>query len=234
VAQLFHTYLYNPILEALVFIYDKLAFHDLGFAIILLTIAVRVVLFPLFYKGAKDQTIMQRLQPEIRRVQKELKTNKEEQARALFALYKKNKINPLSGFFLLLIQLPIIIALYQVFLKGLANAAFDNKFFLSLIDLGAKSLPLAFLAAGLQYVQAKMSLPKAKPSGADDHPMAAAGRTMLYISPILTFFILVYLPGALGVYWATSTTISIAQQVYINKKLNNRTAERRDIASDPR
>ena len=67
-AQLFHTYLYNPILEALVFIYNKLAFHDLGFAIILLTIAVRVVLFPLFYKGAKDQTIMQRLQPEIRRV----------------------------------------------------------------------------------------------------------------------------------------------------------------------
>lgn len=227
-AQLFNTYLYNPILQALIFIYDKIAFHDLGFAIILLTIAVRIVLFPLFYKGAKDQTIMQRLQPDIRRIQKELKTNKEEQARALFALYKKNKINPLSGFLLLLLQLPIIFALYQVFLKGLGDAIFDNKTFLGLIDLGAKSIVLALLAAFFQYIQGKLTLDtKKEASGAPgEDAMRQAGRMMMYVGPFLTLMILVYLPGAVGVYWATSTLISIVQQMYIVRTLNKNDGSR--------
>ncbi len=218
-AQLFHTYLYNPIFQALVFIYERVAFHDLGLAIIILTVLVRVVLFPLFYKGAKDQTVMQRLQPEIKRVQSELKENKEEQAKALFALYKENKINPLSGVFLLFIQLPVIIALYRVFLKGLGDAVFYNKHFLGLIDLGVKNLILAFVAAGLQYIQAKLSLAGAAKDGQKDNPAARLGNTMLYVGPILTLTILGYLPGAIGLYWVTSTIISIAQQLYINKKI---------------
>ena len=218
-AQLFHTYLYNPILEALVFIYENIAFHDLGIAIIVLTLAVRIVLFPLFYKGAKDQSIMQRLQPEIRKIQQNLKKDKEAQAKALFDLYKTNKINPLSGFLLLLVQLPIIIALYQVFLKGLGNSVFDNKFFLDLIDLGVKSIPLAIVAAILQYFQGRLSLSQGKSVSREENPMNSAAKTMIYIGPILTLSILAYLPGAVGLYWTTSTAISIIQQIHINKKI---------------
>ena len=92
-SELFNAVFYQPILAALVFIYNRLAFGDLGLAIVLLTVGVRIVLFPIFYKGAKDQTIVQRLQPEIKKIQKEHKDNKEKQVQAILALYREQLAN---------------------------------------------------------------------------------------------------------------------------------------------
>ncbi len=86
---LFHEFLYRPLFNALFFLYQNFSFHDLGIAIILLTILIRVVLFPLFYKGAKDQAIMQRLAPKIKEIQRNHKHNKEKQAQAMLELYRK-------------------------------------------------------------------------------------------------------------------------------------------------
>jgi len=217
-ANLFNTYLYEPILAVLVFIYQNLSFHDLGLAIIILTILVRVVLFPIFYKSAKDQSLMQGLQPHIKKIQKNHKDNKEKQATALMALYRQNKVNPLSGLLLIIIQLPIIIALYQVFLKGLSGVVFDNHTFLGIIDLGAKSLILVVAAALLQYVQGKLSLP---PQSSDEQgkKIFQTSRMMTILGPIITLVILISLPSAISLYWAVSTLVSIGQQVYINKKI---------------
>jgi len=217
-ANLFNTYLYEPILAVLVFIYQNLSFHDLGLAIIILTILVRVVLFPIFYKSAKDQSLMQGLQPHIKKIQKDHKDNKEKQAAALMALYRQNKVNPLSGLLLIIIQLPIIIALYQVFLKGLSGVVFDNHTFLGIIDLGAKSLILVVAAALLQYVQGKLSLP---PQSSDEQSkkIFQTSRMMTILGPIITLVILINLPSAISLYWAVSTIVSIGQQVYINKKI---------------
>ncbi|MEK7464351.1 MAG: YidC/Oxa1 family membrane protein insertase [Patescibacteria group bacterium] len=216
--NLFNTYLYEPILSILVYIYNNLAFHDLGVSVILLTVLIRVVLFPLFYKGAKDQSLMQRLQPHIKKIQLDHKDNREEQAKQLLSLYKEHKLNPFSGVFLLLIQLPILIALYQVFFKGISGGVFDNHGFLGLIDLGEKSLILTIVAAALQYVQGKLSLPP-KSSG-EENAIARSGRMMVMIGPILTLVILTNFPAALGLYWSVTTLFSLGQQIIINKKIN--------------
>lgn len=220
ISNIFHMYVYAPILGALVFIYENIAFNDLGVAIIILTIFVRVVLFPVFYKSAKDQTLMQKIQPRMKEIQEKHKDNKEAQAQALMALYKENKLNPFSGFFLLIIQLPIFIALFQIFSRELSNVAFDSSTFFGLINLSEKSIVLAFVAAGLQYIQGKMALATAGTT--KDNPAASIGKMMVIIGPALTLIILFTLPSALGVYWIVSTLFSIGQQIYINKKINKK------------
>ena len=218
-ATLFNTYLYQPILAVLVFIYENLSFGDLGVAIILLTVAVRIVLFPLFYKGAKDQTIAQRLQPKIKQIQTEHKEDKEKQAAALMALYREHKFNPLSGILLLIVQLPVFIALFQIFRKELGAEVFDNQSLFGLIDVGAKSVVIVLVAAVLQFFQGKLSLPPTKEGDAKANPLANAGKVMIYVGPVFTAIILMNLPAGIGIYWIVTTLFSIAQQVYINKKL---------------
>lgn len=217
-SNLFNTYLYEPILAALVFIYENIAFHDLGISIILLTFLIRIVLFPLFYKSAKDQSLMQRLQPHIQKIQLDHKDNKERQAQALLELYKKHRLNPFSGFFLLLIQLPILIALYQVFLKELGSSVFATHSFLGILDLGSKSLALAVIAALLQYLLGKLSI-GLRPPSPERQQMFSAAKITMYMAPAFTFVILLNFPAALGLYWSASTLFSLIQQVIINKKL---------------
>ncbi len=222
-SELFHTYLYEPILWGFVFIYENLAFHNLGFAIILLTICVRIILFPIFYKSAKDQSLMQRIQPKLKKIQEEHKNNKEEQAKAMMRLYKENNLNPFSGFLLLLVQLPVFIALFKIFSNEVSSTIFDNPLFFGLINLGEKSIVIAVIAAIAQYVQGKLLLPPKTKDGENENQMARVGRTMTILGPALTFFILTNLPSALGLYWIISSLFSIAQQIYINKKIPKET-----------
>lgn len=217
-SALFHTYIYNPFLSLLISIYNTVALHDLGLAIILLTLLVRVVLFPIFYRGTKDQTLLQHLQPHIKKIQLDHKDDKELQAKKLMELYSKHKVNPFSGFLLLIVQLPIFIALFRIFTRELGSSAFGSKMFLGFLDLGSKSIILVILAALAQYVQGKMSAPKVAPAG-DKSPMASFGKNMVYIAPIITILVLMNLPSAIGLYWLTSTLFSLAQQAYINKKM---------------
>lgn len=218
-AGLFNSIIYQPILALLVWIYQTVAFHDLGIAIVALTILVRIVLFPVFYKGSRDQTIMQHLQPHVKKIQLDHKDEKEVQAKKLMALYSRYKINPLSGFLLLIVQLPVFIALFQIFRKELGGAVFTSQMFLGFMNLGEKSIVIAIIAALAQYIQGKISLPKAQPSSDSKNPLASMGKTMVYMGPVLTFGILMGLPAAIGLYWIVSSLFSIAQQHYINKKM---------------
>jgi YidC/Oxa1 family membrane protein insertase len=208
---MFNTLLYQPILGILVFIYKNIAFHDLGLAIILLTILVRLVLLPFFYRGAKDQTLIQKIQPLVKKIQEDHKHDKQKQTQALLELYRQHRINPFSSFLLLIIQLPILIALYRVFLTGLSNSAvFDNYQFLGLINLNQKSFLLVILAALAQYFQGRLMMPQ------NNNQM---NQMMLYLGPVLTLIILINLPAALGLYWLISSLFSLGQQVLINKSL---------------
>lgn len=217
-SQFFNTYLYGPILSLLVFIYQNFAFRDLGLAIILLTVLVRIALFPLFYKSVKSQVLIARLQPDVKRIQETYKKDKEKQARELIKLYRDHHLNPFSGFLVLVVQLPIIFALYRVFLNGLSDTAFDNHLFFGLIDLSTANFFIIVGAAALQYVQGRVSL-QISPDGGGKGGGVSLGRTMVVIGPALTFIILSQLPSAIGVYWATTTIFTIAQQWYVNKKV---------------
>ncbi len=147
-------------------------------------------------------------------------------------LYRQEKINPFSGLFLALIQLPILIALYRVFWWGIkpgalvgslygfvANPGQLNPMFLSLIDLSLPNIYFAVLAGIFQFFQTKMLMPKPdknKPKGKD---MASIMQTqMVYLFPFLTVIILLRLPSALGLYWIASGLFSVAQQYFIIKK----------------
>lgn len=213
--SLYHTFFYNPILEALIFVYQNITFQDLGLAIIVLTLLFRLILFPLFYKRDKDQTLFQKIQPQIKKIQKELKDNKEEQVKALMELYKEHKVNPFGSMLLVLIQLPILIAIYQVILKEIGN--FDNFTLLGFINLREKSVVLAAIAAILQYYQVKISLPKKNERQEKEKQAFDTASLMIILGPVLTFGILTNFPSALGVYWLASTVFSIIQQFFINK-----------------
>jgi len=215
-SELFHAYIYEPVLAVLVWIYQTLPPHDLGVSIIALTVVVRVVLLPIFWKSAKDQTILQAIQPKIREIQENHKGDREAQGRALIALYREHRVNPLSGMFFLLIQLPIFIGLFQIFTKELGNTAFDAHTFLGLMNLEERSMVLALVAAGLQYLQAKL-MPGA--GGVGNVSAKMTRWFALFAGPAITLVILTSLPSALGLYWAASTAFSIGQQFVINRKI---------------
>jgi len=227
---MFHTYIYLPLFNALIFLYQNLSFESLGVAIILLTLLIRVVLFPLFYKSAKGQMVMQKLQPLIQKIQHDHKDDKEKQARELMDLYKRNKVNPFSSILMVFVQLPVLIALYRLFAVDFANINFSelygfitapshiNTLFLGLIDLKTRSIIMVGLAAAAQYFQGVLTLPKLE-KGKELSAPEKMTRQMVYYAPLFTVLILWQLPSALGLYWLITSVFSVAQQIYINKKV---------------
>ena len=117
-SYLFNTFFYNPIYNGLIFLVAYFSWVDLGIAVILITIIVKLILFPLTKKSIKTQLKIKQIEPKIKEIKEKYKNNREELAKKTMDLYKDNKINPFSGFFLILIQLPVLFALYFVFLKG--------------------------------------------------------------------------------------------------------------------
>ena len=121
--EFFKIILYIPLLNLLVVFYNIVPGHDLAIAIILLTIVIKLLLFPLSRQGIKAQKSLQKLQPKINEIKEKYKDNKEKQTQAIMNFYKENKVNPFSSCLPLLIQLPILIAVFRVFRVGLTDAA---------------------------------------------------------------------------------------------------------------
>src|SRR3989344_7923531 len=162
--------LYRPLYNALVFLTGLAPGHDIGIAIVLLTILVRIVIFPFTHRVLITQIKMKELEPAIRKIKETYKNNTEEQNKKMMELYKEHGVNPLSGCFLLLIQLPILIALYHLFWKGIMAGGGDlysfvsmpgqiNMNFLGLVELSSPSWGLAFLAGISQFAQMKLANP---------------------------------------------------------------------------
>lgn len=226
-SSLFDTILYKPLFNALIVLYQTVGFFDLGIAIIMLTLIIRAALYPLSGRAIASQKEMMAIQPELKALKEKYKNNKEEQARRMMALYKEKKINPFSGCLPILIQLPVLIALYWVFMAGfddkslsnvynfLPNPGSINHVFLGLFDLAGRSLPLALLAGLLQFYQSKMVLDEQKKhqvNGGPDDFSIAMSKNMTYVMPIATVFITYQLHAGLALYWATTTLVSIVQQ----------------------
>jgi len=225
--SIFHHLLYRPLFNALVILYQILPGHDLGVVIIVLTILIRLALYPLSQKALKSQKILQKLQPKIKEIQKKYPA-KEDQVREMMALYKKYQISPLAGFLPILIQIPIIIALYKVFLNGLKPSLDGlygfvppieslNPVFLGVIDLSQKSLVLALLAGFFQFLHSKISSQNFPSSKKGDFS-SIMNQQMVYLMPFLTVFIAWSLPAALALYWAVMTLIGLVQEYHFRKK----------------
>ena len=226
----FQAIFYRPILNLLVFFYETIAFRDFGVAIILVTILLRLVLFPLFHKSSRQQMVMQRIQPKIKKIQELHKNDKEKQTKALMELYKEHGVNPFSSMLLLIVQLPVMIGLYYVVRSGLASGNLDglysfiaqpqgmNPLFLGLVNLAKPNAILIFLAAITQYFQARLAIYRDPTSKAPPSPAEKMARQMSFIGPLITVFIFYNLPSAIGLYWFITSLFSIFQQILINKK----------------
>ncbi|MDP3965036.1 MAG: YidC/Oxa1 family membrane protein insertase [bacterium] len=234
--ELFNTILFEPIFNLLVAVYQYLPPHDLGVSIIIVTLILKIVLFFPSWSSIKSQQVMQEIQPKIDALRKKYEHNREELSRQLMAFYKENKVNPFSSCLPLLIQFPILIALYQVFitvartdpttgilaaeqlehlygsLKEMFTTTPINTTFLGLVDLAAtRNYVLAALAAVLQLWQSRMMLGSHKQKSGNNMAQAMS-RQMVYFMPVITFIFGVSFPAGLTLYWATSTAFQILQQ----------------------
>jgi len=234
--QAFNTILYKPLFNALVLIYQHVPGHDFGVAVILLTVIIRIILYPLMIKSIRSQKILSDLQPKVREIQQKYKDDKEKQTKEMMALYQKEKINPFGGCLPLLLQLPILLALYRVFWKGLQSGAMNMLYsfvpdpgvidptFFGIIDLSQGNVALAVVAGITQFIQSKMMMPKTKKREFSKDQMGQFSemmqKQMLYFFPVFTVLILLKMPSAIGLYWIITALFSILQQHLILKPLN--------------
>lgn len=224
------TLIYNPIYNALVFIAQNITFHDVGLAVIVLTILIRFILMPLSKKSIVSQYKMRALEPKIASI-KSRGLSKEEEAKETFALYKTEKINPFSGCLYLIIQLPILFALYYTFIHGIDQPTHLYSFLhteglkntlLGFIDLTKPYLPLAILAGISQGIQAFLA-PKPNLSSNSNGFQGQLAKSMSvqtrFVLPIIIIFIASRLAAAVSLYWVIANTFSILQELYFRKKL---------------
>lgn len=229
-SSLFNEILYRPLFNLLIAIYNVIPGNDFGVAIILMTIIVRLVLMPLSIKALVSQRNIAKIQPKLKELQKKHKDNKQLLGQETMALYKEYGVNPLSGCLPLLIQLPLLFALYQVFVNGFKpenlsalygfvhNPVTLNVIGLGFIDLSQSSYYLAILAGLLQFIQSKKAAVNMPISTDKSDPSHMINKQMLYFLPILITIIAWRLPAGLGLYWVTTTLFSIFEQVYMSKK----------------
>lgn len=233
-------FLFRPLFNLLVGITQALPTHNVGWAIILVTIVVRLILLPPSLHQAKqmrkNQDKMSKLQGELKKIKEQHKNDKAKQAEATMELYRRSGVNPASGCLPLLIQLPILIALYRVFFVGLGSETFHylylfvpeptsiNQVFFG-IPLGEPSLVLGVIAGMAQFVLMKFFTPspQAQNPSADDEAaqmINSMQKNMAYFFPAMTVFIALQLPAALPLYWTASTLLAIVQQYIIKRVLN--------------
>lgn len=237
---IFNELLYKPIYNLLVGLYNVLPGHDLGLAIILLTIIVRLVLYPLTNSSIKAQKSMQELQPKLNEINKQYKDDAQKRAQAMMELYKTHKVNPLTSCLPVLVQFPFLIALFLVLRDGLASTNLTANLYsfvynpgtlqtlsAGFLDLSKANYVLAVLAGLAQFIQAKAMSTKPAPKeageGAKDENMAAAmNKQMMYMLPVLTFVFGLQFPAGLTLYWFFSTVLMIVQQ-WIVKRSSKKT-----------
>lgn len=234
-ADFFYLIIYRPLFNLLIFLYSTIPFFDLGIAVIILTLLIKTILYPLGIKAARSQKEMEEIQPEIKRIQEKYKDEKEKQAKLIMDLYKTKKVNPFSGMFSLFIQLPVLVSLFQIFKRGLEAEEMKHLYsfinppgvinynFLGILDLSSPNIVLAILAGAGQYLQMKMTMKKKKEGEKQDTAKAIQSQMVLFL-PGFTFFILLSLPSVIGLYWVVTVAFSVFQQ-YIIKKENGRDKE---------
>jgi YidC/Oxa1 family membrane protein insertase len=235
--SLWNAIIYKPLYNVLIFLIAILPGHSVGGAIILLTLFVKILLYPLTGKSIIAQRQMRELEPELKLIRDKHKDDKQKQAKLTMELYQKHKVTPLSGCLPILIQIPIIIGLYWVFLKGLqvidtsilfsfisAPATLDMHFLV--FDLASKSIFLALLAGVTQFIQTHISLGKQPPLSPASPGKASFQEDfarsmqvqMRYILPIMIGFTAYTTAGAVALYWATSNILSIIQELLMRPK----------------
>lgn len=237
ISSAFHAVVYDPLYNGLVFLVDVVPGHEVGLAVILLTIVVRFILFPISRRAVKTQMEMKKIAPQVEAIKERFKNSREEQGRAILALYRENGVRPFASFALILIQLPILIALYWIFSHGglpEVNTSLLYSFVkipeaIDMVFLGipmdGHSIILAVLAGATQLVYTRLSMGPRNP--APKQPMgkslsADMARSfdlqMRYALPVMVGVFSYFVVAAAPLYWATGTLFMIVQEYLMGRR----------------
>jgi len=239
ISSVFNVVLYKPLYNIFIGFIGTFPWIDAGIVVILFTLLIKLILFPLSQKSVRSQLEMKKIQPQIEEIKQKYKDNKQEQAVKTMALYKEMKINPFSGIFLALLQLPILIALYMVFYKGGLSQINNellysfikipeniNTIFLGLFDITKTNTTMALIVAIGQYLQIKYTMPVAKKTENSVKDNSFQGELaknmstqMKYIMPVFMFFIARSFASMVSLYLITSSIFAIGQEIYMRKKI---------------
>lgn len=248
--EIFNLFLHDPLYNALVGLINIIPGEDVGVAVVILTILVKLILFPLSTKAVRTQLKMRLIQKPLEEIKEKYKNKREEMGKAMLDLYKEHKINPFSGILVLFIQIPVILALYWIFLRSglpvidtsilysfVHNPEHVNMDFLGLMNIGeSKSLILALLASITQHLQARFSFPKQekKPEGHkatfQEDMMKGMSFQIKYVLPIFIFFVAYNLISVAALYWVVSNLFAIGQELYIRNKIKKPEETRQRLA----
>jgi YidC/Oxa1 family membrane protein insertase len=241
ISAVFHAVLYNPLYNGLVLLVGIIPTHDIGLAVIALTIVVRIIIYPLSRRAVDAQMKMKKIAPEVEELKKKYKKNSPEQSTAIFKLYKERGVHPFASFGLLLIQFPVLIALYWVFYRSgfphvdvsllypfVHNPAAVNMEFLGLIDMSKRSVLLAILAMVTQFIYTRLSMgPREKnPEGSPVEASLSGDMAKSfdlqarYILPVMIGVIGYSIASAAPLYWATSNTFMILQELAAGRRFS--------------
>ncbi len=237
ISALFHTVFYNPIYNALVTFVALIPRGDVGVAVILVTIIIRLILLPFSLSAARTQRVMKTLEPKLKELKEIHKGNKEKEALETLALYKSAEVNPFASILTVFVQIPVLLALFWVFnyepfphinLERLYTftpvPGSSSLLFLGLISVAGKSIVLAVIAGVTQYIQAHVALlGTMKPSdtkGAQQDFQRIMGLQLKYVFPFLIGMISYSTSGAIALYFITTNIMGVFQEFYIQKRLS--------------
>lgn len=203
------SYLYNLLKQFLALLLtttDKYV-GNFGVSIIIVTILIKIALLPLTLKQDKSMKEMKKIQPELEKLKEKYANDKQMLNIKTMELYKEHKVNPLGGCLPLLLQLPILFALFGVLRSGIIPA--DSSFlWLKLTDKDPYYI-LPILNGAVSFFQQKLM------GSADSNPQM---KNMMYIFPIMMIYISYRMPSGLQLYWLTSSILAVVQQYFIMKK----------------
>jgi len=238
IGTFFYAVFYNPMYNALVALVALVPGSDVGIAIVLLTIAIRLVLLPFSLSAARTQRAMKILEPKIKELKEKHKGDKEKEALETLALYREARVNPFASILTVLVQIPILLALYFVFLYepfSTINTIRLYTFtpipgavsleFLGLISVMGKSIVLAVLAGLSQFLQAHLALSETmKPAEGAKSIQSDFQKVMSmqlkYVFPILIGTISYTTSGAIAIYFITTNLAGSLQEWYVHRTLS--------------
>ncbi len=224
ISNFIYVLFYQPLFNLLIFLYNGLG--DLGVAVILVTLIVKFILYPISAKATRSQKELKALQPKIKELQEKYKDDKEKQAQKVLELYNKENVSPFSGIFPLFIQFPIIVALFQIFRRGLGAGELVHLYefigkpevvdylFFGLLDLSEPNMILAVLAGIGQFIQVRVTMPQEEGESKGGFGSIMKNQ-MKFALPLFTIFILSGLPSAVGIYWIITIVFTIVQHYLV-------------------
>ena len=201
------TFLAKPIYSLLAFLYGLVG--NWGWAIVLLTVLVKAVLYPISAAGYKSMGRMRDLAPRMKALQEKYKDDKQALNQAMMELYRHEKINPAGGCFPILLQLPVFLALYWVLLASVELRGAEWILWVTDLSNPDAFLILPIVMVGTMFLQMKLS----------PQPMDSAQAKMMMIMPIVFGIMFFFFASGLVLYWLTNNVLSIWQQWYVNKQI---------------